>query len=84
MYIDPKEYKLNSRALIKKPKQKHIVIVINRKSRIIMKDGERINKQKETINKIDPNIKISLETTAPICSKTKKYLLSKDIEIIDK
>ncbi|MFL3028133.1 MAG: hypothetical protein ACJZ1O_07575 [Candidatus Neomarinimicrobiota bacterium] len=49
-----------------------------------MKDGERINKQKETINKIDPNIKISLETTAPICSKTKKYLLSKDIEIIDK
>ena len=84
MYIDPKEYNLNSRALIKKPKPKHIVIVINRKSRIIMKDGERINKQKETINKIDPNIKTSLETTAPICSKTKKYLLSKDIETIDK
>ena len=49
-----------------------------------MNDGKRINKQKETINKIEPNIKISLETTAPICSKTKKYLLSKDIKIINK
>ena len=84
MYINPKTYNLNSRVLIKQLQPKHIVVVINRKSRLIMKDGERINKQKETINKIKPNTKISLETTAPICSKTKNYLLSKDIKIINK
>jgi hypothetical protein len=84
VYINPKKYNLHSRVLIKEPQPKHIVIVVNRKSRIIMKDGERINQQKETINKIKPNTKISLETTAPICSKTKNYLLSKDIKIINK
>lgn len=84
MYINPKKYNLNNRVLIKQPKPKHIVIVINRKSRIIMKDGERINQHKEIIKKTEPNTKISLETTAPICTKTKNYLLSKDISIINK
>lgn len=84
MYINPKKYNLNNRVLIKQPKPKHIVIVINRKSRIIMKDGERINQHKENIKKTAPNAKISLETTAPICTKTKNYLLSKDISIINK
>jgi len=84
VYINPKKYNLNSRVLIKQLQPKHVVVIINRKSRIIMKDGERINKQKEAINKTEPNTTISFETTAPICSKTKKYLLSKDIIIINK
>lgn len=84
MYINPKQYNLNSRVLIKSQQPNHIIIVINRKSRIIMKDGHRIKKQKESINKAKPNTKVSLETNAPVCSKTKKYLLSKGIKIISK
>ena len=49
-----------------------------------MKDGHRINEQKKSINKAKPNTKVSLETNAPVCSKTKKYLLSKGIQIISK
>ena len=84
MYINPKLYNLNSRVLIKSQQPNHIIIVINRKSRIIMKDGRRIKEQKESINKAKPKTKVSLETNAPVCSKTKKYLLSKGIKIISK
>ena len=48
-----------------------------------MKDGIRINEQKQAINQVKPNTKVSLQTTAPICSKTKEYLLSKNINIIN-
>ena len=56
-------------------------IIKNIKSRIIMKDGEKIN---EIANQIKPNTKggVFLATTAPICNKTKKYLEEKKINII--
>ena len=84
MYINPKQYNLTNRVLIKTQQPNHIIIVIKRKSRIIMKDGHRINEQKKSINKAKPNTKVSLETNAPVCSKTKKYLLSKGIKLISK
>ena len=37
MYLNPKKYNLNSRALIKQSKPNHIIIVVDRKSRIIIK-----------------------------------------------
>ena len=83
MYLNPKKYNLKSRVLIKQPTPNHIIIVVDRKSRVIMKDGMRINEQKQAINQVKPNAKISFQTTAPICSKTKKYLLSKNISIIN-
>jgi len=83
MYLNPKKYNINSRALIKQSQPNHIIIVVDRKSRIIMKDGMRINEQKQAINQVKPNTKVSLQTTAPICSKTKEYLLSKNINIIN-
>jgi len=82
MYLNPKKYNLNSRVLIKQSTPNHIIIIIDRKSRIIMKDGMRINEQKQAINQVKPNMKVSLQTTAPICSKTKEYLSSKNISII--
>lgn len=56
-------------------------IIKNIKSRIIMKDGEKIN---EIANQIKPNIKgcVFLATTAPVCSKTKNYLEEKKINIV--
>ena len=56
-------------------------IIKNIKSRIIMETGKKIN---EIANKIRFKIKgnVILATTAPICSKTKKYLKEKKINII--
>jgi hypothetical protein len=84
VYLNPKDYNLSSRALIKLKSANHLIIVINRKSRIIMKDGFRVYEQKKSIQKVNPNTKVSLETSAPVCKKTKKYLFSKDVRIIEK
>ena len=40
--------------------------------------------KKKSIQKVNPNTKVSLETSAPVCKKTKKYLFSKDVRIIEK
>ena len=57
-----------------------IGIVIDRKSRIIMKDGHRIVKQAHAIQ-IKNNKPVILITSAPVCSKTKQYLSANNILI---
>ncbi len=57
-----------------------IGIVIDRKSRIIMKDGHRIVKQAHAIQ-IKNNKSVILITSAPVCSKTKQYLSANNILI---
>ena len=58
----------------------NIYIVKNIKSRIIMKDGLKLF---DLANKIKnaKNATVSLATTAPVCSKTKKYLEENEIKI---
>ena len=58
----------------------HIGIIIDRKSRIIMKDGHRIVNQAKKINTIQES-NICLYTSAPVCSKTKEFLKKNDIAI---
>ena len=48
-----------------------------------MKDGHKIVKIAEDIKKVNQNKKISLLTSAPVCSKTKKYLLKCSIPVLD-
>ena len=54
----------------------------NRKSRIIMKDGHKILETARKIRKIEKSVKITLQTNAPMCSKTKRYL-EKNVIAID-
>ena len=56
-------------------------IVKNIKSRIIMKDGKKINETANTIIK-ETKKNVFLATTAPVCSKTINYLNNKKIKII--
>jgi len=56
-------------------------IVKNIKSRIIMKDGKKINETANTIIK-ETKKNVFLATTAPVCSKTTNYLNDKKIKII--
>ena len=57
-----------------------IGIVIDRKSRIIMKDGHRIVKQAHAIQ-IKNNKPVILITSAPVCSKTKQFLHENGVSI---
>ena len=79
--IDPTQYNLSSRVGLRQDRSGDLLIVIDRKSRIIMKDGIRVLEMVKKINKIDPKKNISVRTSAPICSKTKKLLLENSIMI---
>ena len=77
--IDPTQYNLSSRVDLRQDRSGGLLIIIDRKSRIIMKDGIRVLEVVKKINKIDPKKNISVRTSAPICSKTKKLLLENNI-----
>ena len=77
--IDPTQYNLSSRVDLRQDRSEDLLIIIDRKSRIIMKDGIRVLEVVKKINKTDPKKNISVRTSAPICSKTKKLLLENNI-----
>ena len=79
--IDPKIIGAPSRSVIGEDNSNHIYIIKNIKSRIIMKDGHKIV---ETVKQIKnkTSSSVSLATTAPVCSKTTRFLNENDIKII--
>ena len=77
--LDPKTFNLNSRVIIEEEKNT-LTLVVNRKSRIIMKDGRRLLDQIIQIKKFS-NKEVLIFTTAPVCSKTKSFLNSNGVEI---
>ena len=78
--VDPKLYNLHSRIILRKTK-KDIFIVIDRKSRIIMKDGHRILKIVKKIRGFETGKNVSVLSGAPVCSKTQKFLTKNKITI---
>ena len=78
--LDPKIFNLNSRAIIEE-KKSALTLVVNRKSRIIMKDGRRLLDQVRQIKNFSKK-PVSIFTTAPVCSKTKGFLNNNGVEII--
>jgi len=81
MIIDPKEFGLPSKTIIEQRGKDHFAIVISRKSRVIMSDGRTILDKAKKIKDVRPHAKISLKISAPLCSKTKKFLEDKGISI---
>jgi hypothetical protein len=80
--IDPIKYNLSPRTTLYK-KMGVIFIIIDRKSRIIMKDGNRIFKQSKVIWSVEPSSHIKVATSAPVCTKTREYLRKADIEVLE-
>ena len=78
--IDPTKYNLHSRTKLL-GKDKRIFIVIDRKSRIIMKDGHRIIKIAKQINQVEVDKEVSVLSGAPVCKKTKQFLLENHIVV---
>jgi hypothetical protein len=80
--IDAKEFGLPKSTVIEKIETDHFAILISRKSRIIMKDGIKLLAKVEQIKEHEPAATISLKTSTPLCSKTKKFLEEHHINII--
>ena len=79
--IDSKRVGAPMRSVIGQDNNNRLYIIKNIKSRIIMKDGYKIAEAVKQI-KNKTNSSVSLATTAPICSKTTRFLNENDIKII--
>jgi len=80
--VDPKTYGLPSRTVLMKTDSENFTIVINRKSRIVMKDAVAILKKAEAIKERVPAAGVALETTAPVCSKSIQFLKENGIDVL--
>ena len=79
--INSKSVGAPTRSVIGQDNNNRLYIIKNIKSRIIMKDGYKIAEAIKQI-KNKTNSSVSLATTAPICSKTTRFLNENDIKII--
>jgi len=75
---------LNSRVKLEIINKNHLGILKQIKSRIILKDAEKIVEQVNTIRKKDPDIKVSLICNNNICSKSTALLIKNNVEIVFK
>ena len=78
--IDPKLYNLHPRTTLRKTK-KDVFIVMDRRSRIVMKDGYRILEIAKKIRTFEIGKNVSVLSDAPVCSKTQKFLTKNNIVI---
>ena len=79
--IDPRKYNLSPRIRLQQNSINDLFIVIDRKSRIIMKDGYRIVEIVNSIQSAEKNSAVSVLTSTPVCSKTRQFLSERKIEI---
>lgn len=77
--LDPNIYGLKPQTKLFKNSNRDFFIVIDRKSRIIMKDGLRILKIAQKVRQKEGQKKIGLLTSAPVCGKTKSLLSDNNI-----
>ena len=80
--IDPKLYGFPPRTILMKRDSGEFILIINRKSRIIMKDALIILKKVEKIKEKNQNASVILETSAPVCSKSIKFLKENGVDIL--
>lgn len=80
--VDPKKFGLPPKTVIEELGKDHYVLVVDRKSRVIMADGKKLLAKAEKIKTSEPKIKVSLKSTAPVCSKTIRFLAQHGIEMM--
>ena len=79
--VDTKKYNLSSRVSLQENSSNELCIVINRKSRIIMKDGYRILEIAEKIKQVENKRKVKVLSSAPVCRKTRAFLNKKGLSL---
>jgi len=80
--LNPSDYGLGKRINIVQISDGHLGIMKKRRSRIIMKDSQKIMDIANALCKKEPQSSISLIISGPICSKTIKFLKSNLIDIV--
>jgi hypothetical protein len=82
MQYDPKLFGLPARTILLQLEDNTVALVIDRKSRIIMADGQKIVEKFKILKRFMPQANFALKTSAPLCSKTRLFLETEDIRVI--
>ena len=77
--IDPRSIGLDALDTVYQVDANHYVLFIKRKSRIVMSDAPRLLSKIEKLSRTFQEAKISLQTSAPVCSKTREFLESRQV-----
>jgi len=80
--VDPKFYGLSPQTVLIKIGPKEFALTVNRKSRIIMKDALMILKKVKIIKEKFPGTSVVLETNAPVCSKSIRFLQENGVDVL--
>lgn len=80
--VDPRDYNLSPKTNLLRNDSGEFCIVINRKTRIAMKDAAVILQKAKTIKRKVPGASVVLETTAPVCSKSVHFLQMHHIVVV--
>ena len=81
-YLNPQSLGLAPRTVVEVVGPDTIAIVIKRKSRIIMADGQKVLVKAEKIKRAKPGSKVILKTSAPVCGKTLQFLADNNIGLV--
>ena len=79
--VDPGTFGLPPGTQIELTLKDSYVLVIQRKSRIVMKDGRSILARVAKIKSSVPAAQVEVQTSAPVCSKTRRFLQEHSIAI---
>jgi predicted Fe-Mo cluster-binding NifX family protein len=80
--VNPSDYNLSSRVVLRAVGENHIAIVKLIKSRIIQKDAAKIVEIARQIQRVDADMKVSLVCSSAICSKSLALLKNEGVGVI--
>ena len=80
--INPLDYDLPSRTILEASGKNNIYIVINRKSRLIMADANKILDKVLKIKAKNRKLNVGVKTNAPVCSKSIEFYKNNNISIL--
>ncbi len=79
--VDPEEFGLHARTVLERVDDRTLALVMERTSRIIMADGRKILDKAARIRRQQPDTRVLLKTSAPLCSKTLAVLKDAGISV---
>lgn len=79
--IPPGRFGFHRSTVIEQTGLRTFTLVVRRKSRLIMADGKKLLEKADVIRALEQDAVVRVETTAPVCSKTEKYLTDHSIEV---
>lgn len=79
--LDPRQYGLPGRSRVIRLPDQTIALLVERKSRVIMADARKLLAKAGKIQEQEPQTKVALYSSAPICSKSKIFLEEQGIAV---